>query len=171
MKDIKIIEFKARCADHAPARDILEQKGARYVGEDHQVDTYFNVPAGRLKLREGSIERKLIFYQRADQAGPKLSDVMLFPVEKISSKALRLLLTKALGIKVVVDKRRHIYFIDNIKIHLDHVKGLGSFLEVEAIDTEGLRSVEELDEQCNALKILFGVSDNDLISHSYSDMG
>lgn len=170
LQNIRIIEFKARCADHEPVKSILEEREARYIGEDRQVDTYFNVPAGRLKLREGSIERKLIFYQRPNQAGPKQSDVKLFPVEKDTSGQLRELLTQALGVKVVVDKRRHIYFINNIKIHLDQVEGLGSFVEVEAIDETGKVPIEELSRQCNKLLDAFQVTPNDLISVSYSDM-
>ncbi len=170
MPDIKIIEFKAHCADHAPLRAILVEKEARYLGEDHQIDTYFKVPAGRLKLREGSIERKLIFYSRANQAGPKRSDVLLFPVEKPFSAALRKLLSRALGVLAVVDKRRHIYFIDNVKIHLDEVEGLGQFVEVEAIGQDGSRTEAFLAEQCDQLKASFAVADQDLIALSYSDM-
>ena len=170
MSTTKIIEFKAHCANHAPIKAYLEQVGARYIGEDHQIDTYFNVPAGRLKLREGNIERTLIFYQRPDQAGPKLSNVSLYPVQAGTSRLLRKLLEAALGIKVVVDKRRHIYFIDNVKIHLDHVKGLGTFIEVEAIDQNGTMSLTQLREQCDALLAKFEVQDADLITHSYSDM-
>ena len=58
------IEIKARCADHAPLRAILEAHRARYIGQDHQVDTYFKVPDGRLKLRQGNIENSLIHYRR-----------------------------------------------------------------------------------------------------------
>ncbi len=170
MKDIKIIEFKAYCSDHEPVKARLEEEHARYVGEDHQVDTYFNVPAGRLKMREGTIERKLIYYQRPNQAGPKQSDVQLFPVDEQQSPVLKQLLTQALGVKVIVDKRRHIYFIDNVKIHLDKVAGLGMFVEVEAIDTEGKMAVEVLSQQCNRLLNLFGVKEADLVAHSYSDM-
>ncbi len=167
---MKNIEFKAWCKDHAPIRAYLEEVKARYVGEDHQIDTYFHVPTGRLKLREGTIERSLIFYQRPDQAGPKQSDVKLHPVAAGTSGSLRGLLEEVLGIKVVVDKRRHIYFIDNIKIHLDQVEGLGTFLEVEAIDRTGEVDAAVLLVQCQELLMRFSVAESDLITHSYSDM-
>ncbi len=54
------IEIKARCTEHDRIRDLLKARQARFVGEDHQVDTYFRTSHGRLKLREGSIERNLI---------------------------------------------------------------------------------------------------------------
>ncbi len=170
MKNIKIVEFKARCINHQPIKTILEERNARYVGEDHQIDTYYTVPKGRLKLREGTIERNLIYYERLDQAGPKLSDVLLYTVDKTTSPALKLILNNALGVKIVVDKRRHIYFIDNIKIHLDQVEGLGSFIEVEAIDEQGSIDISVLREQCLGLLEAFEVSESDLISNSYSDM-
>src|SRR3954451_23753740 len=122
-----IIEFKARCADHSRVRELLEQKNARFVGADHQVDTYFRVPQGRLKLRQGNIENSLIFYARPNHAGPKQSNVTISAVPPRSD--LRAVLESALGVLVTVDKHREIWFVDNVKIHLDQVKGLGQFLE------------------------------------------
>ena len=60
------IEIKARCTDSRFIRDYLLSRGADFKGTDHQTDTYFNVPHGRLKLREGNIENNLIFYIRPD---------------------------------------------------------------------------------------------------------
>ena len=72
------IEIKARCNDHEKIRGILKSRNADFKGIDHQIDTYFKVNNGRLKLREGNIENHLIFYQRSDQEGPKQSDVILY---------------------------------------------------------------------------------------------
>jgi adenylate cyclase, class 2 len=55
-------EFKARHSDIEGAERALQQHNPLFVGEDHQVDTYFTVPNGRLKLREGTIEQSWIFY-------------------------------------------------------------------------------------------------------------
>lgn len=161
-----IIEFKARCRDHVRIREILKLKNARFVGDDHQIDTYFRVPQGRLKLREGDIENALIFYSRPNQAGPKQSDVALAKVPPQSD--LRPVLTKALGVLVAVDKRREIYFVENVKIHLDRVEGLGEFVEVEAIGSAD--ETAKLRVQCEAFLGEFGLSDTDLIEGSYSDM-
>ena len=62
-------EFKARTARQADQEATLKAQNPRFVGEDHQVDTYFNVPAGRMKLREGNIENSLIHYDRVNTAG------------------------------------------------------------------------------------------------------
>jgi len=162
------VEFKARCSEPEGIRKILQSKGADYKGRDHQIDVYFNVSNGRLKLRKGNIENSLIGYEREDYAGAKQSNVHLVRVEPGSN--LEQALTTTLGVKVVVDKERDIYFIGNVKFHLDEVKGLGSFMEVEAIDSEGTIGREKLQEQCNYYRSLFGIRDEDMISQSYSDL-
>ena len=129
------IEIKARTAEQDKIRALLRERAARFVGEDHQIDTYYRVPRGRLKLRQGTIERNLIYYERPDQQGPKASNVMLY--KPGPDAALKEILTQVLGVLVVVDKRREIYFIDNVKFHLDRVDHLGAFVEIEAIDTDG----------------------------------
>lgn len=162
------IEIKARSNKQDAIRDLLLTAGAEFRGTDHQTDTYFRVPHGRLKLREGHIENQLIHYRRANQEGPKQADVLLFP--SVPGSGLKEILTAALGILVVVDKVREIYFIGNVKFHLDHVKGLGSFVEIEAIDKEGTIGRETLLEQCNHYLGLFGIIPEELVSVSYSDM-
>jgi adenylate cyclase, class 2 len=162
------IEFKALYENPDKVREILTSQGADYKGRDHQIDVYFNVPNGRLKLRKGDIENSLIGYQRKDIAGSKQSNVHLFKTEP--NTQLEEILTTTLGIKIVVEKQRDIYFIGNVKFHIDEVKGLGSFVEVEAIDLEGNIGRERLREQCNRYKAIFGIKDEDLIAKSYSDL-
>lgn len=124
------VEFKARVESLAAVREKLRTLNPREAGVDHQRDTYFEVPEGRLKLREGQIENSLIFYKRSDQAATRESHVALAAVP--NSAELRRVLTAALPVKAVVEKRREIYFIGETKIHLDQVEGHGFFLEVEA---------------------------------------
>jgi adenylate cyclase class 2 len=163
------IEIKARCADHAPIRRILQQERAEFCGTDHQLDTYFRVPQGRLKLRRGTIENNLIQYHRDNQAGPKASHVHLYPVREVRDQ-LHAALAAALGILVEVDKKREIYFLENVKFHLDTVQGLGTFVEIEAIDEKGTIGAERLHEQCEHYLALFQIAEKDLLTHSYSDM-
>jgi len=163
------IEIKARCADPAFIRAYLQQQQARFIGVDEQTDTYFHVTNGRLKLRQGPIENALIFYNRENKAGPKLSEVQLFQVP-VESDTLKALLTKANGIKVVVKKSRAIYFIDNVKFHIDEVEGLGSFVEIEAIDADGSLGLEKINQQCHYYLQAFQIPETDLLTHSYSDL-
>jgi predicted adenylyl cyclase CyaB len=83
---------------------------------------------------------------------------------------LKEILTKAFGILVVVDKQREIYFIDNIKFHIDTVKDLGTFIEIEAIDTDGNIGIDKLTQQCEYYLNLFEIKQQDLVSTSYSDL-
>lgn len=163
------IEIKAKCFHPEKVEAFLLLNGARFAGLDHQKDTYFQVPSGRLKLRQGNIENSLIFYNRPDQEGPKQSD---FSLSKISDGvATEAVLEKALGVKVVVDKYRKIFYIDNVKFHLDEVPGLGSFVEIEAGNLAvTYKTIEELKAQCDWYMLAFEIQASDLIHHSYSDM-
>lgn len=161
-------EFKASCGDIGNLELKLKELNPLFIGTDHQIDTYFNVLNGRLKLREGNIENSLIHYHRTNTAGAKQSDVTLYQHQP--DQNLKDILTKALGVKVVVDKKRKIYFIDNVKFHFDEVNELGSFIEVEAIDKDGSIGIEKLKEQCNHYIQLFGIRDDQFIAESYSDL-
>jgi adenylate cyclase, class 2 len=160
-------EFKLKCDDIEALESKLRQCNPRFVGTDHQVDTYFNVLHGRLKLREGTIENSLIHYDRINTADAKQSNVSLYHP---SDKSLKQVLEKALGIKIVVDKKRKIYFVDNVKFHFDEVKELGSFVEVEAIDKDGSIGLEKLKEQCSFYIQLFDIRKEQFIAESYSDL-
>lgn len=70
----------------------------------------------------------------------------------------------------MVDKQREIYFIENVKFHVDTVKNLGTFLEIEAIETHGALGKDKLLEQCQNYLHLFGIPKEDLIPVSYSDL-
>ena len=161
-------EFKAKAEDVAALENKLLTLSPRYIGEDNQIDTYFNVYKGRLKLREGNIENSLIFYERINTAGAKQSDIQLY--QHKPDKALKALLQKVHGVKVVVDKKRKIYFIDNVKFHFDVVEGLGTFVEVEAIDHDGSIGIEKLKSQCTHYANFFNIKEADFIAVSYSDM-
>ncbi len=162
------VEIKARCDEHDKIRAYLRSRSADFKGIDHQIDTYFNAINGRLKLREGDIENHLIHYERSDQEGPKQSRIILYDSEPGSS--LKEVLSRALGVLVVIDKKREIYFVGNVKFHIDTVENLGTFMEIEAIDDQGKFGLQELHEQCEFYLKELGIEEEDLISRSYSDM-
>jgi len=172
------IEFKAVTTNLAALETLLQQHNPVFIGEDHQVDTYFNVlnspsqsfgeQARRLKLREGNIENALIHYERENTVGSKSSHVLLYQHQP--DKTLKEILVKTLGVKAVVDKRRKIYFINNVKFHFDTVEGLGTFVEVEAIDKDGSIGKEKLQAQCDEYAALFNIDAADFCALSYSDM-
>lgn len=162
------IEIKAKSENQSEIRDLIKSKNALSKGIDHQIDTYFNVAQGRLKLREGNIENNLIHYIRKNTEGPKQSKVTLFKSDLEST--LKEILTNSIGVLTVVDKKREIYFIENVKFHIDTVKNLGTFIEIEAIDKNGTIGEEQLLIQCEYYLELFKIPKENLISVSYSDL-
>lgn len=160
------IEMKARCNDLDSIRGILQELGAESRGIDHQVDTYYEVEEGRLKLRQGNIENALIFYKRQNIAGLKDSHILL---EKLTQESnLPQILNAALKKFVVVDKAREILFIENVKFHLDSVKTLGTFVEIEAIGK--LEEKEKLQAQAEKYLNCFMPYLHEMIHGSYSDL-
>jgi adenylate cyclase class 2 len=151
------VEFKARIDDIDAMRTRLRTLNPRELGLDHQRDTYFEVPEGRLKLREGGIEQSLIFYKRSNQAATRESHVVYASVQ--NGPELRRVLAAALPVLGVVEKDREIYYVGETKIHLDRLTGHGFFLEVEAPDAI----------EADRLFHFFGLKPASLEGRSYSD--
>ncbi len=162
------VECKAVCADLATIEQQLIALNALHIGTDEQVDTYFVVPNGRLKLREGNIENALIYYERADTATAKLSKVILYTHDK--SEALKAILLATHTVQVVVTKTRKIFFINNVKFHLDTLAELGTFIEIEAISDAVHCTKELLQVQCDYYIQLLGIAQHHFIAQSYSNM-
>jgi homotetrameric cytidine deaminase len=129
------VELKARDADPAATLQRALALGATDEGVLTQRDTYFGRARGRLKLREqeGGAEHgaRLVAYARPDSDDARTSAYRL--AEVAGPAALREALDAALGTLVVVDKRRHLLLWENVRIHLDDVQGLGSFVELEGV--------------------------------------
>jgi predicted adenylyl cyclase CyaB len=164
------LELKARYVDHVGAETVLEKLGATREWSLRQVDTYFVVPRGRLKLREqeGRDAAELIAYDRPNETAVRASDYQLVSVS--DPIALKLALTRTLGVRVVVAKQRTLWMWHNVRIHLDHVESLGTFLEFEAV----LASPDEPEgpsrERLNQLTCALQIRDEDRIAASYSDL-
>jgi predicted adenylyl cyclase CyaB len=165
---LRNVELKARVEDPDAARTLARQVATEALGTQWQVDTYFHCGQGRLKLRQidGQLGQ-LVWYARPDQPGPKASDYLVVPISE--PEPLKAALAAAFGVRCVVRKRREIFLDHNVRIHLDEVEGLGSFLEFEAVlgaevdDAMGHRQLDELARQ-------FGLDQADLLSGSYADM-
>ncbi len=164
------IEIKAACPDLKRAREIAEQIRTECLGTLHQVDTYFRTPNGRLKLREivpGAAY--LIPYVKTYERQPSKSDYALLPVE--NPNETKRILGQLLGVASVVEKKREVFIVGNVRIHLDDVKGLGSFIEFEAVysvDTEESRQLER--RKIEELMKTFNLSTEDLITQGYVDL-
>lgn len=162
------LELKARCGDLVSARDRVLQLDVRTLGIEVQTDTYFHVSRGRLKLRciEGQ-PAVLIAYERADRTEVRASHYHLVPVT--DPAALTAALAAVLGIRGEVRKRREIFLHHNVRIHLDEVTRLGTFVEFEAVQSEETtpeQSRQYLAELCR----LLAISPADCVAESYADL-
>lgn len=126
------VEIKVRADDLERVEALLRAQGARDAGVLEQRDVFLPCSSGRLKLRfENDRTPQLILYHRADEASLRASDYQLFPIE--NGEAFLSVAERAWGTQPEVRKQRHLYFVDNIRVHLDVVEGLGPFVELEAV--------------------------------------
>ncbi len=162
------IEIKARIK----SIDKLVPKVAALTSGDpieiEQDDTFFRCENGRLKLREFTNKSgELIFYQRADQPGPKESFYLRTPVAQTAS--LRDTLTAACGQLGRLRKHRTLYLIDRTRVHLDRIQGLGDFIELEVVLAEG-ESAQAGVEVARKLMAQLGIQSEQLIDCAYIDL-
>jgi len=130
------VEVKARVRDFAALNALAAQLSDSPVAVLPQLDTFFRTGQGRLKLRQPSSGAgQLIYYVRPDQDGPKRSDYLIH--ETTDPAGLKDVLSRALGIRGQVEKVRNLYLIGQTRVHLDEVKGLGFFMELEVVLREG----------------------------------
>jgi len=160
------LEIKAPVRDPAAFRARVESLATEMVGVDEQVDTYFRVPRGRLKLRESSLAgAQLIPYRRPDAEGARRADYQVIPVA--DGAGLKALLAEMLGVHRVVRKRRAIWLHENVRIHLDAVEGLGDFMELEAVFDGAAASEAEQERRVAGLMAALGVREDELVATSY----
>ena len=162
------IEIKAHYNNIQEGKKIAKNIGAKFEGEDTQIDTYFITSRGRFKLRESSLSGAyLVPYLRNDNEGPKSSKYAIIPVEDINTT--KELFINILGVDRIVETTRSIYIIENVRIHLDEVKNLGTFFELEAVCSPNSNIRDEEDKVAKLLET-FRVDKKDLIAGSYREM-
>ena len=160
------LELKATVPSIEKVTRVARHLHARSKGILYQQDSYYNIPRGRLKLR--IINRRsaeLILYSRPDKTGSRYSDYVVLPVANVQQ--VQTLCEKIFGKTVEVVKKRRLYLYKNSRIHLDEVRGLGTFIEFEVLVTKGKRQAQHL---MSFLREEFCISHEALVSCSYSDM-
>lgn len=126
------IECKAIDPNPSASLEVCKALGAQDRGIIAQRDTYFAVAKGGLKLREEQPGRPhLVQFERANEPQQRESRYRI--VEVGDGEALRAALAAAIGIRGVVVKRRHLLLWRSVRIHLDEVEQLGTFIELEAV--------------------------------------
>ena len=161
------VEIKARIAGVAALTHRAAQLADTGPVVLEQDDTFFTCPNGRLKLRDQfAAGAELIFYQRADESGPKESFYVRTPVP--DPDAMRTLLQRAYGQTGRVRKRRVLYLVGRTRIHLDAVAGLGEFLELEVVLRDGESAAEGVGEARTIMAAL-GIEPQQLLEGAYVD--
>ena len=162
-------EIKASYDNHKFAEKQARKIGARLLGTDYQVDTYFSTRKGKLKLRETSLSLPyLIPYLRPSEKNIKLSNYEKINIE--DAESVKYLFSELLGKELQVRKKRIIYIYENVRIHLDVVEDLGSFIELEAVfdHRESSEAIEK--EKINRLMDVFKIKNDKLQSSSYYEL-
>ncbi|KAM9845683.1 uncharacterized protein ACBR49_010710 isoform 1-T4 [Aulostomus maculatus] len=162
------VEIKAKVSDPAQfaqtAAELSQSEGAII----RQHDTFFSCGQGRLKLRDfmnGS--GQLIFYERPDTDGPKLSRYSISPTSDPTS--LKAVLSDALGVKGEVKKERRLFLIGQTRVHLDTVEGLGHYMELEVV-MRPEQTVDEGQQVAEGLMEQLRVSRDSLVTGAYVDL-
>ncbi|MCX7012695.1 MAG: class IV adenylate cyclase [Candidatus Sumerlaeota bacterium] len=163
------IELKARLRDLERATETARALGARDCGPIRQVDTYFPVSSGRLKIRQINDEKagQLVAYDRPDQPEARACDYTVVPAP--DAEALLEALSRTLGVRAVVRKTRRLFLWKNVRIHLDRVDELGDFLEFEAVLGEK-DTAEQAQADLDYLSRRFDIQPQDILSRSYGEM-
>lgn len=160
------VEFKAELKDLPLARSICRAIGAMPISTMRQTDTYFKLPAGKLKKREIVGEpTEYIFYQRPDGTRPRVSNFTIYS----ENEAITRFGAEPLPVWVVVKKTRELWMIGNVRIHLDEVDGLGTFLEFEALVTS-LQPEKRCQDIVAAMRRELQPALGEPVSHGYSDL-
>jgi adenylate cyclase, class 2 len=161
----KDFTLKATVRDVPKIKSLLNSADANFIGVDDQKDTYFKVARGKLKLRQGIIENLITHYERIQEGGVEKTIVYQYDRDP-RDEQIRALFLKYIVVGVV-EKRREIFFIGNVKIHLDTTPDNRNFIEIEAIDYNDAMSNESLRSLCVGFKEKLEIKDEDLIKTGY----
>ena len=101
-----LVELKARVDDIDLVRKMLMSLKAKHVRTFRQTDLYFEVPVGRLKLRQVNRKNKvqLVYYERENMAEPRRSNVFIVKLQ--NGDVFKATLKKILKTKAIVAKVR-----------------------------------------------------------------
>ena len=164
---MKNLELKAKCGSLDSVRQQLVDFKAEYRRTVKQIDTYFNVPKGRLKLREiYGAKAYIVYYKRLNSAESRYSTYQMCEIP--SPAAFKEILSSVLGVKVIVEKQRELWLFGDTRIHLDRVINLGEFIELETVIRN--QTEQEAWAEHQLVKDALGILGGDLIAESYSDL-
>ena len=162
------IEIKARIRKYEKVIRILTLIQAVHERTEKQLDTYFSVDNGRLKLREiDGHESKLIQYFRNQDVTPKQCNYAIVRVQ--NADKFGRMLSRVHGIYQQVSKVREYWTWNQVNIHLDQVDELGSFIEFEAI-VGNFQLHMDAEDKFIYLMSQFNIQPGDVLHTDYAEM-
>ncbi len=134
------LEVKIKLHSFNDIKKSLKKIGAEFTATLNQKDIYYKNANGLLKLRiENGIE-SLIWYNRNENSKNRWSN---YQVVKFTNGNAKVFFSRIFEIETVVDKKRLLYMYDNTRIHLDSIKKLGNFLELETLVLNGQNNAKK----------------------------
>lgn len=147
------LEIKVKTDSHKEIKNILKNIGAEFQGILKQKDIYYKNKSGLLKLRILQDRFELIRYNRDETGNTRWSN---YYVLDINGKKVPEFLESLFPVETIVEKKRELWLFDNTRIHLDTVKGLGTFLELETLVIKGRKDAEKrFDKMVDVLRLDF----------------
>ena len=157
------LELKIKVNSHKQIESVLKKSGAEFKGILKQKDVYYKTKSGLLKLRIEGKSFTLIKYLR-DEKGKRWSNYELLDLR---GKNPEKYLESILNIEDVVEKKRKLYLYNNTRVHLDEVKGLGNFLELETLLVAGK---SDATRRFDFVKQMLGIENHEQIRKSYRNL-
>lgn len=135
------LEIKVALPSHKKVKSVLQELGAEFKGILDQKDIYYKSPSCLLKMRIIQNDRiELIKYNRVESGDTRWSN---YEVILLSGKKVPGFFDNILKTETIVEKKRELWLYDNTRIHLDKVKGLGYFLELETLVLNGKKDAQK----------------------------
>jgi len=162
------IELKAQ-VDYVSMLNRINTLKPTCLGTLFQTDTYYLLGNRRLKIRKETNKTELIYYKRENKEDSKDSHYFIFKLNSLLFYCTKKILTFLFGIKKVIEKQRQLFIYKNTRIHLDRVKDLGEFLELETVVRNEEIYSEYQREQMEVISRL-KIADYHKVAYSYSDL-
>ena len=158
------LELKISVTSHQKLKEILKEISAEYKGLLNQKDVYYSIPDGLLKLRVENGNESLIFYNRNEKTKNRWSD---YNYIKFVDSGGEKFFSNLFKVEVVVQKKRELFIYDNTRIHIDTVKSLGRFLELETLVINGKTDARK---RFKKIVELLDINESNQIRKSYRNL-
>lgn len=160
------LEIKVPAKNLKKLRILVEKEGGKLIYSSKQIDVYYKLKNGRLKVRNSSKgEKSVIFYKRIEDGSERWSNFEVIHVSN-PEEWIRFF-DNFLERLVIVNKHRTLYHLRNTRIHFDKVKELGNFVELETKVVNGkLKAKKEFQQIIKLLEL----NPDEQILNSYSDL-